>query len=196
MSRFDGHTGFDNLVLNGTEPREFHGLEEAEFESCHFADIDFSELSFRSWRFLDCSFHKCSFQEIDLVDTTFRDVSFLECRMMGLCWSDTRTFAHVKFEDCKMDYSIFQGLDLTNLSLLNCSATDTDFSNTKLKGARFSGSFLENASFTQADMRTADLRGARGYFIDPSYTQLKGAKADFPEAAIILTALGMDIRLY
>jgi fluoroquinolone resistance protein len=175
---------------------ELRDLDISELEECTFTRLDFSDLSFRSWRFIECQFIKCSFSEVDLVNTTFREVAFQECRLMGVNWTACRSISDPNFEHCKMDYSVFQGLDLRKISFLNCSAKEVDFSNCNLSGAIFSGTMLQNASFNQSDLRNADLRDAIRYFIDPQYTKLKGAKVDFPEASSILTAIGLEVSFH
>ncbi|MBC87641.1 MAG: hypothetical protein CL677_10740 [Bdellovibrionaceae bacterium] len=168
-------------------------LENTEFEGCKFIDLDFEELSLRSSKFIDCEFIKCSLSQVKLVNTTFREVRFESCRLMGVNWSDAQSLVDGKFESCKLDYSIFQGMDLRGSSFLDCSAKDVDFSTTNLSGTAFTGTLLENANFHRSDLRNADLRNATRYFIDPNYTKLKGLKVDFPEASSFLVALGLDV---
>lgn len=172
---------------------ELRNLDVSEFEECIFSGLDFSNISLRSWRFVECKFVKCSFSDVDLVNTTFRNVLFRECRMMGINWADAKNLTDPQFGNCKLDYSVFQGLDLRNVQFLDCSAKDVDFTNCNLSGAIFSGTLLQNTSFNQSDLRNADLRGASRYFIDPQYTKLKGAKVDFPEASSILSALELEV---
>lgn len=184
---------FAGQQFNSDSDIDFENLGISEFEECTFSNLDFSGVSFKSWRFIECEFVNCSFSEIDVVNTTFREISFRECRLMGINWADTQSFVDVNFENCKLDFSVFQRLDLRKISIIDCSAKDTDFANTNLSGAVFSGTNLQHASFNQADLRNSDLRNATRYFIDPQFTKLKGAKVDFPEAASILSALGVEV---
>jgi fluoroquinolone resistance protein len=62
-----------------------------------------------------------------------------------------------------------------------------------LPGSDFSGSLLTGASFTKSDLSKADFRTAKDYFIDPSFTKIKGAKFALPEALALLTALGAEV---
>ncbi len=187
---------FENQKFTSESETDFKSLEISEFEECSFVGLDFSNLSFRSWRFIDCKFSKCSFSEVDLVNATFREIVFQDCRLMGVNWTDAKTYVDPKFKNCKLDYSVFQGLDLREASFLDCSAKEADFSNTNLSGAVFVGTVLQNASFNQSDLRNTDLRKATRYFIDPQFTKLKGAKVDFSEASSILAAIGVEVSSY
>ena len=186
---------FENQEFTSDSAIEFASLGESEFEECTFTGLDFTNQSFRSWRFAECKFIKCSFSEVDLINTSFREIEFEDCRLMGVNWPDAKSFIDPKFENCKLDYSNFQAIDLRKVAFLNCSAREADFSNCNLTEAIFSGTNLQNASFTQSDLRNADLRKAIRYLIDPQFTKLKGAKVDFPEAVSILAAIGVEVSI-
>ena len=171
----------------------FADIEQVEFEECTFENIEFSELPFKSTRFLSCSFENCSFGDKPLASTTFREVKFNNCRLMGVSWASAQTLTHPGFYGCKLDYSSFQGLDLRKAVFQDCSAIDVDFSGANLNQANFSGTLLLNTSFNGSDLRKANLRGATQYMIDPQFTKLKGTKVDFPEAISFLTVLGLEV---
>ncbi len=172
---------------------EFAAGCHGEFEDCEFDGIKFSQLNIRPSSFFDCKFKNCNLAGIDLLGSTFRDAQFSDCNLMGLNWSSIKRFENCSFQNCKLDLSSFQTLKLKRLSCIDCSMKEVDFSDANLAESDFSGSTLTGASFTRSDLSKANFKTARDYFIDPTFTKVKGAKFRLPEAMTLLAALGVEV---
>ncbi len=165
-----------------------------EFEDCEFHGINFTAIDLKRSLFEDCKLTHCNLAGQDLLGANFRDVQFAGCKLMGINWATLSRLENCNFSDCKLDLSSFQGRKLKRLRCINCSLKETDFSEAELTEADFSGSILSAASFVRADLSKANLRSAKGYFIDPSFTKIKGAKFSLPEALTLLVALGAEVE--
>lgn len=93
-----------------------------------------------------------------------------------------------------MDYTVFQGLNLTGARFINCSLKESDFYECNLSKSHFSKSLLSEANFNKANLSQADFRGAQDYFIDLRETNVKKAKFSLPEAIDLLKALDIVLE--
>ena len=164
-------------------------LEDSEYVECSFNSCELSEAVFRSSKILESHFENCNLSNISVTNATFRDVKFKGCKVIGVNWSSIQAMSDVVFEDCILNLSVFQGLNLSGLVLKNCSIHEVDFSGSKLIKANFSSSSLTHSSFTDCSLEGADFRQATNYFIDPSFTNVKKAKFSMPEAMVLLKPL-------
>jgi len=188
---------YEDLTLQSTSQlAEFAG-SDAEFYNCRFEKIDFSALQdegfFPGKRFIDCEFLGANLSNQNLLNSLFRSCHFNQSKLLGLNWCSARPPEDLKFIDCQMNLSVFQELDLEKTSFKGSSLREADFSRAKLQKALFEDCDLSGAVFNQADLRAASFRGAVGYFVDPSITQLKGTKVQMPEALSLLRALEIDV---
>jgi uncharacterized protein YjbI with pentapeptide repeats len=78
---------------------------------------------------------------------------------------------------------------------VDSSARDVEFSQAILAKASFGETSLSGASFNGADLTDADFRTAKGYSIHPLHTKVKGARFSYPEALVLLSALGVRVDL-
>ena len=164
-----------------------------------------------------CTFEACSFQEAALVDCSFQEVTFRGCtlaaarltnsRLAGVRFSGSKltgidwTVAHwsrvglpIVFEaQCRLDSSVFYGLQLRHAVFQDCSARDVDFTEADLSGSNFTGTDLSGARFNHTKLTKARLEGAAGYAIDPAANDLHGTRVSLPEAASMLRAFGVVI---
>lgn len=172
---------------------ELAALLPGEFADCEFEGLRLAGVSLRGSLFNDCRFRSCHLAGIDLVNGVMRDCAFSSCNLVGLNWASLRRFEGPSFADCKLDLGSFQGCKLPKTKFVDGTALETDFADADLSGAEFARVNLAGAVFSRANLTKADLRTARGYFIEPQFTKLKGAKFSFPEAATLLTAMGLEI---
>ncbi|MEK2646303.1 pentapeptide repeat-containing protein [Bdellovibrio sp. BCCA] len=69
-----------------------------------------------------------------------------------------------------------------------------NFSGANLQKSSFQSSLLTGASFANANLEKADFRNAKNYFIDPRFVKMKEAQFSFPEAIVLLQALGVLVE--
>ncbi len=142
------------------------------------------------------SFVGCNLSLARFPRTRFATVQFKGSKLLGINWTVARwpqlgLGPAVNFDDCVLSQSVFSGLVLKKIAFKDCIAHEVDFSDANLAKCEFSGTDLSGARFNQTDLSGADLRTARNYTIDPMANTLKGARFALPEAASLLTALGI-----
>ncbi|ATH07758.1 hypothetical protein BIY24_07300 [Halobacteriovorax marinus] len=167
---------------------------ESEFVECHFTVKDLSSSSFKSSKIIECHFSGVNLSNIEVTNISIRDTKFHGCKIIGVNWSSIQTLSHVHFEECLMDMSTFQNLNLSGAKFINCSLVDVDFSESNLIKSSFYGSRLDGATFSNCNLSSADLRECRGYQIDPAITKIKKAKFSMPEALALLSAFDISIE--
>ena len=178
--------------------QESSTIDSSKFDGCSFADCNFNGTSFRSCRFIDCSFYGCDLSLAQVVNCTFTRVAIESCKSIGINWaqanwSDTGIQKKVSFVESAINHSIFIGLDLTGIKIINCSVHEVDFRESDLTKADFSGSDLTKSIFGNTILSGADLSHARNYQINPCVNKLTGAKFSLPEALALLYS--MDILI-
>ncbi|WII72145.1 pentapeptide repeat-containing protein [Bdellovibrio sp. 22V] len=172
-------------------------LEEqrTELSGFDFQEINLTEANLKSAVFVDCKFTKCNLANVSLLNVVLRGVLFENSNLMGVNWADVRKNGDYHFSGCKLDYGCFQSMDLRGMKFENCSVREADFSGANLSKANFGGSLLSGTSFANANLEKADFRGAKSYFIDPKFVKLKEAKFSFPEALVLIQALGVEVEM-
>lgn len=188
MKEFYDQTFKENDSIN------IEDLASAEFDNCSFHNITFQNISFRSSLFSECHFENCHFQSVDLLNTRMKSVSFKESKLTGINWSDCNSLEEINFNNCKLDYSVFQNLDLRDLSASNSSFREVDFSGSKLIKSRFIDCDLLASVFSGSNLEDADFSGSGPLLLDPKFTKLKNTKIDLSEASEILKTIGLLVN--
>jgi fluoroquinolone resistance protein len=173
-------------------------IAAAEFVESTFTRCDFSEAVFDSCRFTDCVFDGCDLTMVQFPDCAFSAVTFKNSRMMGVDWTkaDWPRLAdgrRIAFADCVLSHSTFIGLNLRELKLERCQASDVDFREADLSRASFRDTDLAESIFQATKLTEADFSRARNYRIDPAQNNISRAKFSLPEALSLLYS--MDIEM-
>ena len=113
---------------------------------------------------------------------------------MGINWTEVRKGGNFAFKDCKLDYACFQSMDLRGFEFGGSSIREADFSSANLSKANLSGGNYAGTSFANVNIEKADFRGAKNYFIDPAFAKLKQAKFSYPEALVLIQAMGAEVE--
>jgi uncharacterized protein YjbI with pentapeptide repeats len=130
-----------------------------------------------------------------LGDTSFKHVSFQNCKMIGLQFSDCRTFLlEMHFKNCTLDYSSFSTLNLKQTTFQMCSLIESDFSSTNLEKVDFKECTLLRATFDRTNLKSADFRTATHYSIDPENNNIDKAKFSLPYALGLLSKYAITIE--
>lgn len=166
---------------------------DIEFTECEFKNINAQEQSFTNCLFIDCKFTNCNLSNSRFPGCTFRDNSFKGCKIAGINWTEASNLVSFNFDDCQINYSVFLGMKLDNLTCINSQAKSCDFSEASLKNSNFSKSDLSETNFHHADCEKASFSDAKNYYIDPSVTKLKDATFSFPEALSLLSSFEIKI---
>lgn len=168
-----------------------------DFEDCRFESCSFQETEFLGCEFRDALFVACNLAVMKVPNSRFADTTFKRSKLTGVDWTLAQLSAvgaALSFEEqCVLDYSVFVGLKLKNMTLRDCTAREVDFTEADLAGCDFSGTDLGGARFSRTNLSKAHLEGAYGYSIDVNANLLKGARVSLPEAGSLLRLIGIDV---
>lgn len=167
--------------------------EFVEFIECHFSGIDFSVHNFSHFKFLDCGFSNCNFNNVSMKSAQMRSPAFNHSKLMGINWAESESLVSPSFNDCVLDYSVFQAMSLKGAKFTNSKLVEVDFHEAILEKADFGGSSLGGTNFSGADLRQSDFRGATQYTINVNETKVAKAKFSMPEAMSLLASLNVVI---
>jgi fluoroquinolone resistance protein len=180
---------FDRITAEDLEPG-CTLYEECGFAHCSFGNADFTGITFRN-----CTFESCDLSLARLRDTSFQEALFMRCKLLGLQFSDCRKLMlSVRFGECMLKLSSFNGLDLRNTTFEGCDLQEADFTGADLSGAVFGNSDLLRATFYRTNLESADFRTAFNYSIHPEENRLRKAKFTMPGVTGLLDSYGIDVE--
>lgn len=169
-------------------------VSRAGFERCRFEKCTFTGARFYDTRFTDCVFIGCELTTMGVAGTSFTNVTFTNCRAMGVDWTAAHqlTFS-VSFDQCRLDNSMFGGMRLKGLKVVDCNLQGADFSGCDLTNARFPKSDTGGALVRHATVKGADFSGARDFAYDARTNKAGKTKVSLETAALLLSELGLDV---
>ena len=173
-------------------------LTALSFEECRFNECNFSEAALYHCRFTDCQFNNCNLSVIKVKGTRFMAAEFTECKLVGIdwtraAWPNLQLSSPLSFTRCIVNDSVFFGLHLSELTLVQCKAHDVDFREGNFTDANFSGSDFSYSQFHSTNLSGADFSDAENYAIDLRINTLKGARFSRMEAVCLLESLDIEL---
>lgn len=115
--------------------------------------------------------------------------------MIGINWTEIRKGGDFVFRSCKLDYGFFQSVDFRAIQFYDCTLREADFSGANLSKVVFKNCDFSGSSLANVNIEKADFRGSRNYFIDPKLAKMKEAQFSFPEALVLIEALGVKLEM-
>ena len=100
----------------------------------------------------------------------------------------------IGFSKCRLDSSVFFGLNLTSVQMINCVAKDVDFTEANLTKAKLNCTDLSSSTFAHTNLTYADLSYAKNYSIDPNCNTLKKTIFTLPEAVSLLNTFDIILK--
>lgn len=184
---------FENERLTGVDFTEAT-LGGHTWEACEFQQCTLQGLKHVQGRFVDCVFTGCDLSNLDVAGSQFSNVAFHSCKMIGIRWHGVAPLLFsVAFERCNLSFCDFFSMKLRKLVMEHCQLHGAIFEQADLTEAVLCGSDFKGAIFSQTQLSKADFTDATNYDIDLLNNKIKGARFRFPEAARLLTALGVKI---
>jgi fluoroquinolone resistance protein len=185
------HKSYEDRRFSAQRAADLRG---AQFESCTFVDIDFSQATLQGVNFQDCLFQRCDLSRAILTGAQFQEAQFESCRLMGINWSAAvGLLLAFRMQDCNASFSIFHGVDLRACGFSDSNLAQSEFQKANLSGLRFEGCDLSGANLHGAKMHGSDFSSARGVFFDPSRCALKDTRLDLNSALGVLAAQGIVV---
>lgn len=152
-------------------------IVKAEYDHCLFTGLDFTELDFSGYKFVECIFRDCNLGLVKTFKTGLCNVKFINCKLLGWRFEQCNPFAmEVRFENCLLQHATFYKLSLKKTVFQNCVLHETDFTDSDFSEADFSGSDLAGAVFENTKLEKADFRSAFNYSIHPTLNRIKKAR--------------------
>lgn len=167
--------------------------EGVEFLNCNFNGMNLSSKKFKRCKFVECKFVNCNFSNCSFEFSSMRDISFVDCKMVGINWTRLIGINDLSFENCLLDYNVFNGLTLHSLNISNSSLKNADLSGGNFAKSKIINTNLESTTFNKSSLEGCDLSGSQKYYIDLKSTKLMNATFSFPEALSLLQVQGIKI---
>ena len=152
---------------------------DGNYDTAHFDQLAFDDVSAANARFLECAFTRVSFQGGQLRRARFSQIWLRDVRVIGTVlaetdWQDAtfvatvvagaETFGaqlrKVTFRECKLDSVNLRDATLTDVTFDNCLLREVDFGGAALTRVSFPDSRLDQADFSRVTLKDVDLRGA------------------------------------
>lgn len=184
---------FTKLVLEDKK------IDFIEFHNCQFKECKFIEVNFNKVKFTDCDFESCDLSLSKFPGCKFSEVSFKNSKLSGINWTElswplVKLASPLYFYSSNLSHSSFFGLELADLIIENCKATDVDFREANLNHASFTGSDLQHSLFMHTNLKHADFTDAMNYCIDTQLNTITKARFSFPEVISLLSHLDIKIN--
>ncbi|MGE5431346.1 MAG: pentapeptide repeat-containing protein [Syntrophomonadaceae bacterium] len=175
--------------------REFANseLKDTEFTDCTFDKMNFEKTRLKYVRFENCTFNKSNLSLVRINGSRFIDCKFTDCKMIGINWQEAEAPIEIIMDKCKLDYSIFYGLDLRRIEITESFAKEVNFENADLSKGKFNGTDFSSSKFKNTNLSFSDLREATNYDINPEFNKIKKAKFSMPEAMTLLQCFDIEI---
>lgn len=180
---------FENLSFNQSDFKR-----PGEYVECTFQNIDFQDFNMSTMKFIDCKFDECNLSNLSMKSCVIRGATFTRSKAVGVDWTGSTGLSGASFNECILDFGVFQNMNLKSCKFIDCRIHEADFYESSLMKSDFSNSSLEGSVFNEADLREADFRGARDYQIDVRTTKVAKAKFSMSEAVNLLSSLGIILE--
>jgi uncharacterized protein YjbI with pentapeptide repeats len=165
-----------------------------EFENCMFENCSFVETILEKCIFTDCAFNSCILSAVKTNLSIFSEVKFHNSKVIGIDWTRAQSIRSLEFQNCQLTYSNFKLLKLAHLKIIDCQATDMDFSGTDLTDASLENSDLTNTRFLNTNLFKTSFRKSTNYAIDFKTNKLKKTVFSLPEAISLLNTLDIILE--
>jgi len=168
---------FDNQIFEGID-YTLDGITKGEYDNCTFKNCNFSNVHASNISFVECEFVNCNFSNTIVANSAFREVKFIECKLLGVNFQECEPFLlALYFENCRLIFSSFYQLKLTNTDFINCNLQEVNFTETNLSKANFDNCDLKNAIFDQTNIENANFISSFNFDINPSKNRIRKAKS-------------------
>lgn len=169
-------------------------LKNIEFYNCSFKNCDFSNSSFFECRFEECNFIESNLSLLKIPSSQFIDCNFNNSKMLAIDWTQAENILEPVFNNCNLEGSVFFGLKLKNLTMMNCKSSECNFEEACLPQSKFNNTNFLNARFNKTDLSFCDFTEAINYNINPNFNKIKKAKFSLPEILTLLQCFDILIK--
>jgi len=169
-------------------------MKEKEFYNCTFVNCTLMKCTLFSCSFEKCAFENCNVSSLLVKHSSFLNVNFETSKMMGINWTQAAIPLDVNFSQSILDYSIFLGLNLNKIKIIDCQVKEVDFAEAILTKAILSGSDFENSRFLNTNLTKTNFENATNYSINPNQNILNKTIFSLPEAVSLLNDFNIVLK--
>lgn len=185
--------------MNYIEDRIFTSVdqitsESTEYIECIFENIDFNGFDLSASRFVDCQFISSNLSGCTVTSSSISNCTLRETKLMGINWTTCNRVTDLKFNNCVMNFCVFQSMNINFFNFIDCELKECDFSDASLKNVDFTGSNLTGSFFSRTNLEKANFERAHNYSIDITSNIVKEAKFSYPEVLELLAPFKIKIN--
>ncbi|GGB90861.1 pentapeptide repeat-containing protein [Dyadobacter sediminis] len=179
---------FVNNVDFSREPLPDTSFEQYKFTNCTFSDLAGID-------FIDCIFQDCNISNASVKNCKISDIAFINCKLTGVNFSESKDFAFAaKFENCILDYAIFEQKKLNKSVFNNCRIHGADFTQADMSKCKLNNCDFMDTVFYNTNLAGADFSNSKNFTIDPASNNVKKAKFLASDLAGLLTRFDIIIK--
>ncbi|GGN00711.1 quinolone resistance protein [Dyadobacter beijingensis] len=168
-------------------------LLESSYEQVHFKQCSLTDLA--GIDFIDCVFEECNLSNASVKNCKISDIAFVNCKLTGVNFSESKDFAFAAFfENCILDYAIFERKKLNKSIFNNCKIHHADFTQTDLSKCKVHNCDFWEAVFSGTNLAGVDFSTSKNFTIDPTANSIRKAKFLSSDLAGLLTKFDIIIK--
>lgn len=168
-------------------------LLESSYEQVRFAQCNIPDLA--GIDFIDCVFQDCNLSNASVKNCKISDIEFINCKLTGVNFSESKDFAFAAiFENCILDYAIFERKKLNKSVFSNCKIHNADFNQTDLSKSKVHNCDFWDAVFDGTNLGGVDFSTSKNFTIDPTANNVRKAKFLSSDLAGLLTKFDIIIK--
>lgn len=123
------------------------------------------------------------------------DIIFSNCKLTGVNFSEAKDFAFaVKFEECILDYAIFERKKLNKSFFTKSKIHGADFTQADLSKSKIHDCDFWDAVFVNTNLAGLDFTTSKNFTIDPTSNNIRKAKFLSSDLAGLLTKFDIIIK--
>jgi fluoroquinolone resistance protein len=172
-----------------------HGIPGREFYRCAFEACNLTEADLSSCVFEDCVFRECNLSNPLIKGVKLISAEFLGCKLAGInfYYCDQLLFDSC-FSGTHLQNCNFSELKMKGARFIGCRIDECDFENAFLVEARFDDSVFSRTMFHNCNLEKASFLEAKGYQIDPRSNNVKKATFSVPDVLSLIECFGVSIK--
>ena len=186
-SKDNQNSKFFDITI-GNEKIDGYSFEECEFKNCRFIEVDFTDCNF-----VDSKFSDCTLSAVKATDTNFSGLEFKNSKIIGCNFTGLQNAQDITIKNSDISISNFRYLDLSNFTLIDSKAHETNFVGSNLEKAKLTGNDFLDTVFHQTNLEDSDFTDSTNYLIDPIVNKIKNATFSFPAAIGLIKPLPIKL---
>jgi uncharacterized protein YjbI with pentapeptide repeats len=185
---------YDNEIIEGlvlsngiVSGKEFY---RCKIKGCNLTETDLSNCAFEECGFFECNFSNPVIRHLKLINVEFTEskivgINFYNCdQLLFDCAFIKSNLQNCNFSDLKMKRARFIG----------CKIDECDFENAYLVEAEFDDSVFRETLFHNCNLEKASFFEAKGYEIDPRNNNVKKAIFSVPDVLSLIESFDVVIK--